>query len=307
MAKTRIPLTIPPRPHKHPTNRKLTALVVRPAVKRMKHHVLFVDDEENIRLMMPMVLRKEGFDVTVAATVSEALQLITRQKFDILLADLNIGEPGDGFTVVSAMRRTQPNASTFILTGYPDFQTALEAIRQQVDDYLTKPADIRKLVETLKSKIEHPRRIRKQPAKRIATVITDNVDRILEYWLAEIKKDHKMESVRLSDKERIDHLPLVLESLALTLESDEREFAADALQAARKHGIERAKDGYNIPMLVLEVGTLHRALSKIVQDSLLEIDVSTVIDDSMKIGENLNALLEQSIRGFEEKQTRHVA
>ena len=44
--------------------------------------------------------------------------------FDVLLSDLNIGQPGDGFTVVSAMRRVQPKAATFILTGYPDFDTA---------------------------------------------------------------------------------------------------------------------------------------------------------------------------------------
>ena len=43
---------------------------------------------------------------------------------------------------MTAMRRCQPTAATFILTGYPDFQTDLKAIRKQVDDYLIKPADI---------------------------------------------------------------------------------------------------------------------------------------------------------------------
>jgi len=92
----------------------------------MNTRLLFVDDEENIRTLLPMILRKEGFDVTVVATVPEALDFINRQKFEVLLADLNIGQAGDGFTVVSAMRRTQPEVATFILTGYPDFQSALE-------------------------------------------------------------------------------------------------------------------------------------------------------------------------------------
>jgi ActR/RegA family two-component response regulator len=39
--------------------------------------------------------------------------------FDVLISDLNIGHPADGFVVVSAMRRTQPDTLTFILTGYP--------------------------------------------------------------------------------------------------------------------------------------------------------------------------------------------
>src|SRR5689334_13779191 len=102
--------------------------------------VLFVDDEASIRETLPAILSSHGFSVTAVGTVAEAIAKISQEKFDILLADLNIGQPADGFTVVSAMRRIQPSARTFILTGYPDFSTALEAIKRQVDDYLLKPA-----------------------------------------------------------------------------------------------------------------------------------------------------------------------
>jgi ActR/RegA family two-component response regulator len=105
-------------------------------MKRSK--LLFVDDDESSRQMLPVILTENGFDVTTVATVAEAISEINRQPFDILLSDLNIGQPGDGFTVVSAMRRIQPQARTYLLTGYPDFDSALEAIRRQVDDYLTK-------------------------------------------------------------------------------------------------------------------------------------------------------------------------
>jgi two-component system, NtrC family, response regulator PilR len=84
--------------------------------------VLIVDDQESIRSMLQLVLEKEGFTVTTVGTVAEALTLIPQLQFDILISDLNIGHPADGFVVVSAMRRTQPDASTFILTGYPDPQ-----------------------------------------------------------------------------------------------------------------------------------------------------------------------------------------
>ena len=85
-------------------------------------------------MTLSAILSRFGFDVTSAADVPEALSLIANRKFDVLISDLNIGEPGDGFTVVSAMRRVQPEAATFILTGYPDFESALLAIRNQVDD-----------------------------------------------------------------------------------------------------------------------------------------------------------------------------
>lgn len=116
--------------------------------------LLFVDDESSIRVLMPAVLARHGFQVTAAGTVSEALNLIATHHFDVLVSDLNIGEPGDGFTVVSAMRRTHPDAATFILTGYPAFESALEAIRQQVDDYFVKPADAETLVSRILAKLE---------------------------------------------------------------------------------------------------------------------------------------------------------
>src|SRR5260370_13810981 len=135
--------------------------------------LLFVDDDESIRQTLPMILTANGFDVTTVATVAEAISEINRQRFDILLSDLNIGQPGDGFTVVSAMRRIQPHARTYILTGYPDFVSALEAIRRQVDDYLTKPADIPSLLQTLRAK-QHGTRILHSPRNRPSPVIRKN-------------------------------------------------------------------------------------------------------------------------------------
>lgn len=79
--------------------------------------LLIVDDEPTLRLTLSAILAQEGFQVTAASTVAEALALITASEYDALVSDLNIGQPGDGFTVVSAMRRVRPEAVTLILTG----------------------------------------------------------------------------------------------------------------------------------------------------------------------------------------------
>src|ERR1700761_5814157 len=97
--------------------------------------LLLVDDEPAIVQTLSIILKHHNFEVTSAGNVAAALQAISTQQFDILVTDLNIGEPGDGFTVVSALRRTHPQCINFILTGYPAFETALQAIRNQVDDY----------------------------------------------------------------------------------------------------------------------------------------------------------------------------
>jgi ActR/RegA family two-component response regulator len=115
--------------------------------------LLFVDDEESVRATLPLILQARGFEVKVAASVSEAIQKIQNHDFDVLLSDLNIAKPGDGFNVVSAIRRVNPHAVTVILTGYPAFETAVDGIQHQIDDYLVKPADIDLLVETMERKL----------------------------------------------------------------------------------------------------------------------------------------------------------
>jgi DNA-binding NtrC family response regulator len=125
--------------------------------------LLFVDDEQSIRVTLSIILEQKGFDVSVAANVREAIQKINDHTFDALLSDLNIDQPGDGFAVVRAMRQVNPQCVVVILTGYPAFESAVEGIHQQVDDYLTKPADIDMLVGVLKQKISE-RKSPPQPA-----------------------------------------------------------------------------------------------------------------------------------------------
>ena len=59
--------------------------------------VLVVDDEESVRTMLRVVLESEDFTVTTVGTVPEALAQITQFRFDVLISDLNIGHPADGW------------------------------------------------------------------------------------------------------------------------------------------------------------------------------------------------------------------
>ena len=115
--------------------------------------LLFVDDELGIRETMPVILRRHGFNVTVAATVAEAIQEICKQEFEILLSDLNIENQEDGYAVVRAIREVNPNCVTIILTGHPGFDSVIQGIRQGVDDYVIKPARVDVLVALLSEKL----------------------------------------------------------------------------------------------------------------------------------------------------------
>lgn len=262
-----------------------------------KPKLLFVDDEDSIRITLPAILTQEGFDVTTAATVAEAIAIINRQTFDILLSDLNIGEPGDGFTVVSAMRRIQPKARTFILTGYPDFSSALEAIRRQVDDYLTKPADIPTLVRTLKSKLQ---REKPQVAvlKKSAAVLRENEGEIIDLWFQAVQADPEFQEIPMSRKERIDHLPGLLKELVRRLEKDDTGTDLDTSRNAATHGRKRREQGYSAAQIVQESRLFYRVIANRLQQNLLDLDISTVIPDLIRISDVLNEMLQESIREF---------
>src|SRR2546421_8316971 len=117
------------------------------------NELLFVDDEPSIRLTLPPLLQERGFHVQVAANVSEALAAIKAHRFDVLLSDINIDRESDGFTVVEATRKANPDAVTILLTGYPAFESAVRSIRVEVDDYFTKPADLDAIVSTIDRKL----------------------------------------------------------------------------------------------------------------------------------------------------------
>jgi YesN/AraC family two-component response regulator len=268
-----------------------------------KHNIriLFVDDEPAIRMTLPAILKQEGFEVSVAATVAEALAYINRESFDVLLADLNIGERGDGFTLISAMRRVQPQAVTLILTGYPDFETALQAIRNQVDDYLTKPTDLKQLVATIKEKSSNPRRISPLQVKRLSTVLRESADEIMDEWLGETNKNPTLSSLQLSKKERLDHIRLMIEELAKRIEAGPNVIADNEKKGATRHGQERYEQGYTVRRIVIEARLLHSVISRILHKHLLSIDMSTFISDIMLMGEGLHEEFEESIRAFEEQ------
>lgn len=259
--------------------------------------LLFVDDEPGIRTTLAAILRQQGFEVTVASTVSEALNWISRQSFDVLISDLNIGEAGDGFTVVSAMRRTQPEAATFILTGYPAFETALEAIRQQVDDYFVKPARVEDLVQKIHGRLNSPRKESHhiQP-RRLAILLEDTRQEIFGRWLQAVKADRQIDSANMSEQELADQLPLLIDEI-VAAETGQK-LSAKGVNAAQRHGTMRFHQGSSIPSMIREARILHEVISLTVQENLLAVEVSFLITDIMQIGETIQAFLEESIRSF---------
>jgi ActR/RegA family two-component response regulator len=261
-----------------------------------KHRVLFVDDEENIRIMLGMVLERNGFHVTTVGTVPEALKLIAQQEFDVLIADLNVGFPGDGFTVVSAMRRTRPGTVTFILTGYPAFDTALEAIRLQVDDYVTKPTDIEALIGKIHSKLSGKSEQHRIRPRRLTEIIAEHLQSIAGEWLRSCRADPELAAIHITDAERSDHVPRVIQQ-ALEIAAGDS-LSEKTTSAARAHGIVRRNQGFTIPLLIRETRILQDTIARCVQANLLAIEISHLISDMIAVEHTIQVQLEHSVSAY---------
>jgi ActR/RegA family two-component response regulator len=269
--------------------------------------LLFVDDDAALRTVLGAALRRHGFLLTEAGSVPEALELISTQKFDVLLSDLNIGEPGDGFTTVSAMRRVQPDACTFILTGYPDLETAMRALRSQVDDYFSKPLQVEELVSAISAVRSGKRPSRPTvPSRKVSEILRDLAPNICELWLREVLEDPDLSAIPLTDAERSDHIPEMMEELIRRLEGPLDELSPIGTAAARKHGRTRYQQGYSIPQILRETRILQQVLSAKFQENLFGLDLSTLVRDILQIGESLQAEVEVSIRVYQAQIPRSL-
>lgn len=270
--------------------------------------LLFVDDEAGIRETLPRILDMRGFDTIAVGTVPEALAQIASRKFDVLVTDLNIGEPGDGFTVVSAMRRTHPECREIILTGYPALEIAMTAIRAQVDDYILKPVSAESLIEVIEENLDKPSREAPEEGKRVSAILRENKQEITARTLAKMKEHPTMATVSLSDAERTDDLPQMLTLIADILDSEQPDQSnVTLLHAAMKHGDERFRQGYTVDMLVTGARLFFDALTDVIHENLLSINLSFLIMDMKWMTLGLALELEESIRAFVDAQQRAAA
>lgn len=263
-----------------------------------RKRILFVDDEANIRLTLPPVLEQHGFEVRAAASVPDALFEINSHTFEVLLCDLNITEEGDGFLVVSAMRHLQPDCVNLILTGYPALETALQAIRNQVDDYLVKPVDLDTVIKTIRERLETRTSKLSASGKGLFTALEENRALIVRRILEEMKQHPKLSSLPLSDGERIDQIARLVSSLtgAVEVEDDTRGIEVQGL--AFEYGRQRKKQGYIVPLVVVDFQLLRQALYELILNRLIDFEFSSFVADLRKLDQRLDLLIQKALEAY---------
>src|ERR1700686_4997442 len=265
------------------------------------HKVLLVDDDDAVRAMMNATLERKGFDVVAVASVTDALRQITTESFDVLITDLHMPNAGDGFAVVTAMRHSQPDALTLLVSGYPDVQSAMAAILLEADEIIVKPFEVGRLAELVREKINTRKPAARLAKERVGVILQRCITSIAEDWLVRVRQSRELNHLRLNDSERTGHLPRLVEDLVVRLRKPSattKDSDAASSDAAIAHGKLRYLQGYTPAMLVHESRILQVTLFGTLQSNLSFLDFSLLLPDVMTIADEVDAQLTQTMDSY---------
>jgi two-component system, NtrC family, response regulator AtoC len=115
--------------------------------------VLIVDDEQNIRLVLAAMLKKEGYDVVSATDGREALQVLEGGKIDVVVSDLKMPHL-DGMGLLNCITEQYPEVPVIMITAHGTVATAVEALKKGALDYITKPFELDDLKNVISKAIK---------------------------------------------------------------------------------------------------------------------------------------------------------
>jgi len=108
----------------------------------MSARILIIEDDPGVQEALTELLYSEGFVAASARTGEAALEMLTRESFDLALLDLHLPGRLDGRDVMSEISQLHPKTRVIIITGHGSLETAIAAIRSGARDYILKPYKI---------------------------------------------------------------------------------------------------------------------------------------------------------------------
>ena len=173
---------------------------------KRQSNVLIVDDDLFALRSMTKALEDESYQVTTAASGSKAIDMLKQDSFDLVLTDLKM--PGmDGLEILRQSQEIAPQAVVLILTGYASMESAVEALREGVYDYLVKPCSADELKLKIERGLERVRlaKERQRAERRLAilydvatTVMTSiRLDEILDHTMTALQETLRPDDIAI--------------------------------------------------------------------------------------------------------------
>ncbi|MFI4944126.1 MAG: sigma-54-dependent transcriptional regulator, partial [Burkholderiales bacterium] len=116
--------------------------------------ILIVDDEQSMREMLAILLKKEGLDVRSAGSRSEAAETLRRGPVDLVLTDVKLPD-GDGLEILRHVKSGSPETAVVVMTAYGTSEMAVAARKLGAEAYILKPFDVDELRIVVRDALAH--------------------------------------------------------------------------------------------------------------------------------------------------------
>ena len=116
--------------------------------------LLLVDDEKDFVNILSKRIKRRNIDVAKAFSGAEAIQALRGQEFDVAVVDLKM-EDMNGIEVLKMLKIMDPNLTVIMLTGHGSAEAAEQGIKLGAFDYLTKPCELKELLEKIMAAYAH--------------------------------------------------------------------------------------------------------------------------------------------------------
>ncbi|MBM4307965.1 MAG: sigma-54-dependent Fis family transcriptional regulator, partial [Deltaproteobacteria bacterium] len=118
-----------------------------------KDKILVADDEKSMRELLDIMLKKEGYKITLASNGEEVMKLIEKDIFDLALVDIRMPRQ-DGISVLKRIKTVSPETIVIMMTAYASADTAIKAMKEGAYDYITKPFKIDEIKIIIQNALE---------------------------------------------------------------------------------------------------------------------------------------------------------
>jgi DNA-binding response OmpR family regulator len=188
----------------------------------MKSNILVVDDEPVARQSMTDILKLEGHNVVSAPNGQSAVEYVRTHPVDLMIVDLRM--PGmDGLEVIQVVNQVSPETEVILLTAFGSTETAIQALRLRIHDYLLKPASPAQVIASVKKGLA--RRAARTRVRGGVSELNDSDEPILVFTLKDgTSVDLSRRQIRHRNK--VEHLtPAEGRLLRILMENEGKVFS----------------------------------------------------------------------------------
>ena len=117
--------------------------------------ILIIEDEQAIRNVLSNIIQEEdsSYEVELAENGIEGLEKITNNSFDLVLCDIKMPKM-DGIDLLTKAMEIQPELTLIMISGHGDIDTAVDCIKKGAFDYISKPPDLNRLLNTIRNGLD---------------------------------------------------------------------------------------------------------------------------------------------------------